>query len=58
MAKCEKQEIKAEPPPVEFVLTLSAHEAAVLSDVLSGSRQFDCKTRDDIYWALRKAECS
>ncbi len=27
MAKCEKREIKPEPPPVEYVLTLTEDEA-------------------------------
>ena len=30
MAKCERREIRPEPPPVEFVLTLTAREAAYL----------------------------
>lgn len=34
MATCEKREIKQEPPPVEYVLTLSEHEMAVLRKVL------------------------
>ena len=34
MAKCEKREIKPVPPPVEYVLTLSAKEAERLRGVL------------------------
>lgn len=40
MAKCEKREIKPEPPPVEYVLTLSAHEAEVLLFALENGAQF------------------
>lgn len=37
MAKCEKRQIKPEPPPVEYVLTLTADEArALLSFIESG----------------------
>ena len=38
MAKCEKREIKPEPPPVEYVLTLSEHEAEVLLYALENGR--------------------
>lgn len=31
MAKCEKREIKPEPPPVEYCLTMSEVEAKMLS---------------------------
>lgn len=34
MAKCERRTIQPEPPPVEYVLTLSADEAAVLMALL------------------------
>ena len=34
MAKCERREIKPEPPPVEYVLTLSASEASLLRSLL------------------------
>jgi hypothetical protein len=30
MAKCERRVVKTDPPPVEYVLTLSADEAAYL----------------------------
>ena len=36
MAKCEKRELKPEPPPVEFVLTLSAAEVDALIPLLRG----------------------
>lgn len=35
MAKCEKREIKPEPPPVEYVLTLTKAEARSLAFLLA-----------------------
>ena len=35
MAKCEKRELKPEPPPVEYVLTLTADEARSLAYLLA-----------------------
>lgn len=36
MAKCEKREIKPEPPPVEYVLTLTENEARQLRWATTG----------------------
>lgn len=53
MATCEKREIKMEPPPVEYVLTLSKYEASVLALALQAIRSNG--TVGDISAALDRA---
>lgn len=56
MAKCEKREIKVEPPPVEYVLTLTQHEKNVLENVLWLRPLIDHDTTaGQIYRALQNA---
>lgn len=55
MAKCEKREIKQEPPPVEFVLTLSLDEARGVCLALGefgGSGDIIGSAFDQLYAAL------
>lgn len=51
MAKCEKREITVEPPPVEYVLTLSLEEAIAVRNVLAR----ECGATDDVWSALAEA---
>jgi hypothetical protein len=44
MAKCEKRELKPEPPPVEYVLTLTAQEAQQLKHIVAGAHDDDLTT--------------
>lgn len=56
MAKCEKRELKPEPPPVEYVLTLTQHEKDVLEKVLWLRPVIDHDTTaGQIYRALQGA---
>ena len=50
MAKCEKREIEPEPPPVEYVLTLSEDEALMLRAALR-----DTRGAEGVYAAVRDA---
>lgn len=56
MAKCEKREFKPEPPPVEYVLTLTAEEAKQLRWVVHGySTTGDAHKLPGIHDALVRA---
>ena len=54
MAKCEKLEIKPEPPPVEYVLTLTKDEASQLKHIIAGAHHADAITRG-VWSALEDA---
>ena len=54
MAKCEKREIKPAPPPVEYVLTLTADEARQVKHMVAGAHIDDMTTRG-VWKALEDA---
>lgn len=53
MAKCERREIRPEPPPVEFVLTLTTEEASKLRATLGAAVYH--QHLESICFALAKA---